>query len=188
MKQIFLNIFTVIFLGIFSFAAFDVAISKPANSQDYGFRVKAHSQFNKEFSGNTFVLDGDSLKVGGKEVRLFGLDAPEYSQTCFDKKKQEYPCGQVSRDFLIGLAGGKKVNCIYAEKDKYNRFLSKCFVGKVSINEEIIKNGMAVIYNFSESDEKMDALEAEAKAKKIGVWRGTFQAPKDYRKANPRKH
>lgn len=186
MKQVFLNIFTAIFFGIFVFTTFDVATSKPANSQDYGFRVKSHSQFNKDFSGNAFVLDGDSLKVGGKEVRLFGLDAPEYSQTCFDKKKEEYPCGQVSRDFLIGLAGGKKVNCIYAEKDKYNRFLSKCFVGKTSINEEIVKNGMAVIYNFTESDEKMDALEAEAKAKKIGIWRGTFQAPKDYRKANPR--
>jgi len=126
------------------------------------------------------------MKVGKKELRLFGLDAPEYSQTCFNEKKQEYACGQVSRDFLINLAGGKDVNCFFAEKDKYDRFLSKCFVGKVSINEELVKNGMAVVYNFTESDEKMDELEKEAKAKKIGLWQGAFQLPKDYRKSHPK--
>jgi len=195
MKQKFLNIFTAIFFGIFVIIAFDVAASKPAGSQNYGLRVKSHPQFNKKFSGNTFVLDGDSIKVGNKEVRLFGLDAPEYNQTCFNEKKAEYPCGQVSRDFLINLANGKEVECFYAIKDKYDRFLSKCFivglakdgiVNKVSINESLVKNGMAVIYNFTESDEKMDALEAEAKTKKLGIWRGAFQLPKDYRKAHPR--
>ena len=127
------------------------------------------------------------MKVGGKEVRLFGLDAPEYSQTCFDAQKEEYACGQISRDFLINFAGGKEVNCLYAERDKYHRFLSKCFVGDASINESLVENGMAVIYNFTESSEKMDELEKQAKASKIGIWRGSFELPKDYRKHNMRK-
>ena len=58
---------------------------------------------------------------------------------------------------------------------------------KQPINEEIVKNGMAVIYDFKESDEKMDALEAEAKKQKLGIWRGAFQLPKEYRKSHPRK-
>ena len=29
------------------------------------------------------VVDGDSLFLGNKEVRLSGIDAPEYKQTCF---------------------------------------------------------------------------------------------------------
>jgi endonuclease YncB( thermonuclease family) len=177
------NICGILFLGIF----FGIIFNTATSAQSQNLRVKSHLQFDKEFSGNTFVLDGDSLKVGGKEVRLFGVDAPEYKQTCFDAKKKEYACGQVSRDFLINLAGGKQVTCLYAEKDKYDRFLSKCSVDKISINEEIVKNGMAVIYNFTESDEKMDKLEAEAKEKKLGIWKGAFQLPKDYRKANPRK-
>jgi endonuclease YncB( thermonuclease family) len=180
------HLFTAGFLVIFFATIFQVVSSKPASSQSNYFRVKSHLQFNKKFSGNSFVLDGDSLKVGGKEVRLFGLDAPEYNQTCFDEKNEEYPCGQVSRDFLISLAGGKEVKCTYAEKDKYDRFLSKCFVGKFSINEEIIKNGMGVIYNFTESDKKMDELETSAKEQKLGIWRGAFQLPKDYRKSHPR--
>ncbi len=191
MKEKFINFFIIIFLGVFFSTIFVVINPTLATSQIGGMRVKSHPQFNKKFSGNTFVLDGDSLKVGGKEVRLFGLDAPEYNQTCFNVEKKKYLCGQISREFLINLAGGKEVECVYAEKDKYDRFLSKCFVSNGSetilINEEIVKNGMAVIYNFTESDEKMDELEAEAKKKKLGIWQGAFQLPKDYRKANPRQ-
>lgn len=184
MKQKILNFFCAVFLGIFSVTIF--LTTKPANSQDTAFRVKSHPQFNKNFSGKAFVLDGDSIKVGGKEVRLFGLDAPEYHQLCFDEKNNEYACGQVSRAFLVNLANGKQVECLYAEKDKYDRYLGKCSVEGISINQELVKNGMAIIYNFTESDEKMDELEANAKKQKLGVWRGTFQKPKDYRKEHPR--
>jgi endonuclease YncB( thermonuclease family) len=33
----------------------------------------------------------------------------------------------------------------------------------------------------------MDDLEKQAKASKIGIWRGSFELPKDYRKHNMRK-
>ncbi len=187
MKKNLPNIVVAIFLLAFSATIFEVVTAKPASSQSQGFRVKSHLQFNQKFSGKAFILDGDSMKVGGKEVRLFGLDAPEYSQTCFNAKQEEYACGQISRDFLINFAGGKEVNCLYAERDKYHRFLSKCFVGNTSINEALVENGMAVIYNFTESDDKMDELEASAKESKLGLWRGAFQPPKDYRKSHPRK-
>ena len=45
---------------------------------------------------------------------------------------------------------------------------------------------MAVIYNFTESSEEMNALEAQAQEKKSGIWKGAFQLPKDYRKSHPR--
>jgi hypothetical protein len=31
------------------------------------------------------VIDGDSLRSGDSEFRLFGIDAPEYSQTCSEQ-------------------------------------------------------------------------------------------------------
>jgi len=184
--KFFNNILTAIFFSFFCFVIFQTAISKTASSQSQYFRVKSHPQFNKNFSGNTKVLDGDSIKVGGKEVRLFGLDAPEFKQTCFNAKNQEYACGQASFEFLTNLVSAQNVRCDYSGKDKYDRFLGKCFIGELSINQEIVKNGHAVIYNFSESDEKMDALEAQAKSNKRGIWQGAFQLPKDYRKKHPR--
>ena len=32
--------------------------------------------------GTARVLDGDSLKISGKEIRLMGIDAPEFDQKC----------------------------------------------------------------------------------------------------------
>jgi len=178
------NIFTTIFFAVFCATLF--VIAKPAASQNNFLRVKSHLVFNKEFSGIAKVIDGDSISVDDREVRLFGIDAPEYHQTCFDDKKSEYSCGKASQEFLYDLINGKKVTCHYAEKDKYNRFLGKCEIKKISINQEIVKNGMAVIYNFTESDDAIDALEAKAKEQKIGIWQGAFQLPKDYRKSHPR--
>ena len=184
MKEKFLNFFTAIFLGIFSFTIFD-AIAAEHKKAEKHFNTQP---FDKKFSGSTFVIDGDSIKVGEKEVRLFGIDAPEYHQTCFDEKNKEYACGKASREFLNKLASKKEVVCLYSEKDKYNRFLAKCSLGEISINEELIKNGMAIIYDFKVANPAMVRLEEEAKKKKLGVWKGKFQLPKEYRKAHPRKN
>ena len=186
-KKIFYN-FSYIFATTFLIAVFIVACKDQAISQGSNFKVKSHLDFDQKISGKAFVLDGDSLKVAKKDIRLFGIDAPEYSQKCFDKKNKEYACGQASKEFLIQLVGGKKIECFYAIKDKYQRYLSKCFVNNISINEELIKNGMAIIYNFTESDEKMDKLENQAKTNEIGIWQGTFELPKNYRKKNPNLH
>ncbi len=184
-QPLFLNIFSFVFLAIFTASLFQIASSKPSNSQNY-FKPKSHPQFSHKFLGIASVIDGDSLRVGEKEVRLFGIDAPEYLQTCFDEKNTEYFCGKTSHIFLLKLVHKKEVECFYSTKDRYNRFLAKCFVNKVSINEEIIKNGMAVIYDFNESEESIEKLELEAKKQKIGIWRGAFQLPKEYRKSHKR--
>ena len=40
-------------------------------------------------SGNNYhAIDGDSFKAGNIEVRLYGIDAPEYRQMCSDSGKQ----------------------------------------------------------------------------------------------------
>jgi len=182
----FLDIFCLLIFIFCLCFFFEVATTNKTYAEGF-HRVKSHLMFDKKFSGKGFALDGDSIKVGKKEVRLFGLDAPEYKQLCLDKNNQEYSCGIISYEFLKKLITGKKVNCVYAEKDKYDRYLGKCFVEDISINEEIVKNGMAVIYNFTESSDKMDNLEKQARDSKIGIWQGSFELPKDYRKHNMRK-
>jgi endonuclease YncB( thermonuclease family) len=184
----FLSNISFLFLICFITLLFNIACNQKANSQSQNLKVKSHLIFNKNFSGKAYVLDGDSIKVNKKEIRLFGIDAPEYSQICLDQNNKEYSCGQISKEFLINLIGGKKIDCYYAEFDKYNRYLSKCFINQKSINLELIKNGMAVVYNFTESDEEMDKFEEMAKLNKIGIWQGSFELPKNYRKKNPNLH
>ena len=149
--------------------------------------AKPSNEDFQAFIGIAKVSDGDSIKIGEKKVRLMGIDAPELKQTCFDANYNEYACGKAAKDFLVNLANEKEVKCYYEKFDKYNRYLAQCFVENIMINQAILRAGMAVTYTFSAPDEEMLKIEDEAKSKKIGIWQGAFQLPKDYRKAHPRK-
>ncbi|MCE3255010.1 MAG: nuclease family protein [Rickettsiaceae bacterium] len=138
-------------------------------------------------SGIAQVVDGDTIKINKERIRFVGIDAPESKQKCLDKNYYEYLCGEISTEFLKKLVNGKKVECQYQERDIYNRYLGVCKIGTVNINYEMVKNGMSIIYNLKEADGELKRLEAEAKRKKLGVWQGSFQEPKDYRKKNRHK-
>ena len=45
------------------------------------------------FSGKARAVDGDSLELGGRHVRLIGIDAPEHRQTC-QMAGETTPCGR----------------------------------------------------------------------------------------------
>ena len=173
--------------------------------------VNENSEINKnnlkknQFAGRAISLDGDSLNIEEqninkdqknyqfKKVRLAGIDAPEYKQKCYDSNKQEYRCGKISADFLKKLIANKFVICNDLGLDYYHRHLGECFVEGdnkklLNINQELIKSGMAIIYDFKETTTLMEGLEKQAKEQKIGLWQGEFQKPKDYRKANPKNH
>ena len=173
------KISTVIFIVIFCVFISDVIAKKNTSSP---YKNEYNPTFEKSFNGIAHVIDGDSIKVAGKEARLIGIDAPEYSQTCFDKDDKEYDCGKLSQKFLFNLAHKKQVTCYYAQKDVYDRFLAKCEIFDLSINKEILKNGMAVIYDYRQASEELKAIEKEARSNKIGIWQGKFQLPKDYQK------
>ena len=49
------------------------------------------------------VVDGDSLEINNKKIRLIGIDAPEYYQTCFDEDGLEYDCGFDALEYLQNL-------------------------------------------------------------------------------------
>jgi hypothetical protein len=56
----------------------------------------------KDITGVAQAIDGDSLKLAGEEVRLKGIDAPEFTQTC-QVSGREVACGRESRAALRKL-------------------------------------------------------------------------------------
>ena len=125
------------------------------------------------------VVDGDSLVADGRRIRLLGLDAPEYRQTCRDKEGKEYFCGKEAFKYLKRLVSSGRVNCRRIKKDIYKRDLSICYVNGKDINCEMIASGWAVAYRTKK--EKYLAAEREAKQKQRGMWRGKFMKPELYR-------
>lgn len=130
------------------------------------------------FHGIAVAKDGDSLMVGSTEVRLFGVDAPEYAQRC-KRNGSDWSCGAQAADKLSQLVTGKSVRCSPVSTDQHERTLARCTVGTLDINGAMVASGFAVAYRHYSSD--YISAEESAKANKRGIWAGTFEMPSDYR-------
>lgn len=128
-----------------------------------------------ELTGSYKIIDGDSLFLGNREIRLIGIDAPEYRQICQLENGVEYPCGRQSRSHLEKLAKSGALKCTGSEEDKYQRLLAICMSGGIELNEQMVKDGWAVSFG-----DYYDA-EASASENKNGVWQGGFESPKAWR-------
>ena len=95
--------------------------------------------------------DGDSLMVGESEVRLFGIDAPEFDQTC-SRQGEQWSCGAAAADQLMELVTGKDVQCRSMGKDQYGRLLGRCTVGGTDVNQTMVELGYATAYRRYSSD------------------------------------
>ena len=127
------------------------------------------------------VVDGDSLVVDGQDVRLWGIDAPEYNQTCYDAKGIEYVCGDVSFQYLKGIVGDNVV-CESIVVDRYKRQVSVCDVDGININEKMVESGMAVVYG--QYSNEYEDVQVKAKESKSGIWQGKFMNPELFRALN----
>lgn len=132
------------------------------------------------------VIDGDTLEVDGRMVRIFGIDAPEIKQKCKDIDENDYNCGVKAKEELIKILGLKansnktiNIDCTDINRDRYQRWVSICFVNGVNIGREMVRRGAALAYRqYSLSYE---TEEDDAKAELKGVWQGDFVKPWDWR-------
>lgn len=130
------------------------------------------------------VHDGDTLTLlaDGKQtvkVRLHGIDAPESKQAFGSRAKQE----------LSSLVFGKDVTVEVLDKDRYGRSVGRVMLGKVNINEEMVRRGFAWWYRaYAKGDKFLEGAEAEAKTANRGLWIDTEPvAPWQWRKTEVTK-
>lgn len=128
-----------------------------------------------ELSGFAKIIDGDSFRMDGSEVRLVGIDAPEGRQMC-QRDGRDWDCGEEARRQLQRLIGGQRVVCRSVERDKHGRYLGTCEAGGRTLNAAMVESGFAVSYGSYRSEERA------AKAARRGMWSGTFQMPRDWRR------
>lgn len=118
------------------------------------------------------VVDGDTLEIESiGEVRLIGVDTPEL---CHPLKPVQFYAREAS-EFVRNLVADSRVRIEYDREkiDKYGRTLVYVYLedGR-SLNEEIIKNGYGFAYTKFPFKYllKYKQLEAQARAKGIGLW------------------
>jgi endonuclease YncB( thermonuclease family) len=130
------------------------------------------------YRGSAEVTGPAMLSLAGKRILLWGVDAPVRGQPCYAGNKT-WDCATASAKTLLNLVGDQEIACEARRVDRFGRIFAVCRAGDVDINRALVEAGMAVALPKETAD--YVASEAAAKAKGIGVWRGPFTAPADYR-------
>jgi endonuclease YncB( thermonuclease family) len=130
------------------------------------------------------VHDGDTIQLGEVAFHLDGIDAPEFDQGCIDDHADPWSCGAEGRDQLAALIGGRTVHCddLGPDKSFKKRHAGVCTVegDSVSLNQQLVRQGLALSVNGSGKTSFNDDANAARDAKR-GLWRGCFASPQDFR-------
>lgn len=137
-------------------------------------------------TGAVRVGDGDSFRMGGRTIRLAGIDAPELAQTCTNAQGAEYPCGREAKAALTRLLAANGLQCEERAADRYRRALSVCRTEAGDVGEAMVRAGLALGARDPRFQEYPAAM-AEARNARRGLWQGAHQHPADWRAAHPRQ-
>ena len=149
-----------------------------------------------ELNGPAEVVDANSITIGGRVVRLFGIDAPDEGQMC-RRGGAEWRCGQEAGWALAERLERHWVLCdtkptpaspqAAAEGPDVSAadLTAVCYLDgrRIDINAWMVENGWAL------ADRRADVYgpqEQAAQRAARGLWSGTFDPPWQWRERKTR--
>jgi endonuclease YncB( thermonuclease family) len=126
----------------------------------------------RDVTGQALILDGEKLRIGDTDLRLFGIVPPQLSASF----------GPQARAALDSLIGGQSVSCHVRDRDHDGRLLATCQAANgVDPAQELLRRGLAVAARGSLADTEFAQpyviAEQAAQNAKIGLWSMTLAAP-----------
>lgn len=107
------------------------------------------------------VIDGDTYRIENKQVvRLYSIDAPEEGR-CM---------GQEAKEKLTSLILGKRVVLKNLRSGGFNRVMGYTYVNGVSIEQEMMKQGMAVLIRGTKDFPELLEASTYARSHKLGIF------------------
>ncbi|WP_096153304.1 thermonuclease family protein [Bacillus sp. FJAT-45066] len=138
---------------------------------------KSEQEYNRITVPVTRVIDGDTIRVeinGTEErIRFLLIDTPEMNHGNYEEPQ---PFGEEATKFVEDMLKGGEVELELdvSERDRYGRILAYLYVDGESVQEELLRNGLArVAYIFPPNTRYVDnflAIQEEAKNEGIGIW------------------
>lgn len=140
-----------------------------------GFNPSAYPKI----SGSANVIHANVFYIGGRYVRLYGVDAPDNDQICSDANGSSYNCGQEAVSWLRGWIDNNVIDCYLLKIEPNGQDLATCIWGDYDIGAALVASGWALA-NTKETD-IYTPYEVKAKSESSGLWQGTFYSPADWR-------
>lgn len=131
------------------------------------------------YEGPATVSDGDTVKIRGQRIRLYGIDAVESSQGCVHSSGQAWRCGCAGKRILQGIIGRRPLRCEQRDTDHFGRPVAVCYLGTHDLNAHMVRDGWAVAwrrYSMDYVDEERAAI-----AERRNIHSGRFELPWEYR-------
>ena len=97
------------------------------------------------------VVDGDTVDARvdlgfdiyfNLRLRLFGIDTPELNS----RDESEKFLAKRAKEFVQYAVLGKTVTIKTYKKDKYGRYLAEIFLGSSMLNQQLIEENLARVY------------------------------------------
>ncbi|MDO4575930.1 MAG: thermonuclease family protein [Planctomycetia bacterium] len=115
--------------------------------------------------GDTFYIQDSSGKK--TKIRFQAIDAPERNQ----------PGGLAAQRLLEQLVSGKEVRAEIDKIDAYGRTVCHVFVENMDVEERMLHEGLAWHYKKYNTDPRLSAAEASARAGRRGIWQEEHPVP-----------
>ena len=130
------------------------------------FKGLFEEQVGDTITGKAFVIDGDTIKVSGRTIRLAGLDAPEVDQVAKHQHGYWFAQGKRVKSALIRAIGGKYVLVTVESHDHYDRVVGTVTCNGKDVGEWLVRNG----YARAAYGEQYKHVEREARRARRGMW------------------
>ena len=145
----------------------------------YGVLAFLFGTGNTEIAGAMRLGDADSGYVGEREIRLFGIDAPEADQQCRLKDGSPWECGRWAAAEARKTWNGRNAACVVLDQDQYGRAVVRCRVGGEDVAAELVRAGLATAYTRYSND--YTGIEKEAVVAGRGIFSAELQSPEVFR-------
>jgi endonuclease YncB( thermonuclease family) len=120
------------------------------------------------------VVDGDTLRLGDRTLRLAGLLSPMRGQTCSTASGAGFDCGAAAAQALARLVQQRDVTCRVQGRDRFGRALGVCQAGGIETNSALVAAGWALAASDATA---LAPVEAAARAGGRGLWSHRAGAP-----------
>ena len=105
------------------------------------------------------VADGDTLRINGIKIRLWGVNAPEKDERGY------FEASSILKDQVLL----QTISCVIRDRDRYSRIVAQCYRGDQDIGATLIRSGWARDYvRYSKGFYLSD--EHQARKEHKGLW------------------
>jgi endonuclease YncB( thermonuclease family) len=127
------------------------------------------------------VVDGGTLRLGERIVRLQALEVPERGRAiCRDSSGREQDCGAASAEAMARLVADRDLTCRIQGHDRQGRAIGLCSAAGTELAASQVAAGWALVDRGGQP--ALAAIEATARAARRGLWAAATPPPESWRR------